>query len=160
MSARSTPAAERIPLDAAPAMGALTRGSDVTLAEQLAWHFSQRIGARLMTAGGRLPSVRECARRHGVSPHTVVAAYDLLLARGLVEARRHRGFYVREQDPSRAQAGLAAAASSHTDTAVAAPAHRPRVVPVDATALIRGMFHHNSQLPAPGLGTLPPQWLD
>jgi DNA-binding transcriptional MocR family regulator len=33
-------------------------------------------------------------------------------------------------------------------------------VPVDATALIRGMFHPNSLFPAPGLGTLPPDWLD
>src|SRR4029079_11255571 len=32
--------------------------------------------------------------------------------------------------------------------------------PVDATALIRGMFSADAQRPAPGLGTLPADWLD
>jgi hypothetical protein len=52
--------------------------------------------SRLLPAGARLPSVRECARQQGVSPYTVVAAYDQLLAQGLVEARSQRGFYVRD----------------------------------------------------------------
>ena len=46
--------------------------------------------------GDRLPSVRQCAERQGVSPSTVVAAYDQLLAQGLIEARKNRGFFVRE----------------------------------------------------------------
>ncbi len=147
MPARDTPAPAS-PLSDSPSSPppVLARGSDVPLSEQLANHFAQRIRTRLMAPGARLPSVRECARRHGVSPHTVVAGYDQLLARGLVEARRQRGFYVREQP------GAPAPAASGT-----AP---PRVVPVDATALIRGMFHPNSLFPAPGLGTLPPDWLD
>src|SRR6185436_3966848 len=100
------------------------------------------------------PSVRECARRHQVSPHTVVAAYDQLLAQGLVEARRQRGFFVR--DTVRATGRTRA-----DDAAAVAKATPPqRVAPVDATALIRGMFHGVSSLPAPGLGTLPPDWLD
>lgn len=148
MPARDLPVSTPPSLDApSAAPPALARGSDVPLSEQICHHFAQRIHTRLLAPGTRLPSVRECARRQGVSPHTVVAAYDQLLARGLVEARRQRGFYVREQ------AGAAArAAAPH-----AAP---PRLVPVDATALIRGMFHPNGELPAPGLGTLPPDWLD
>ena len=58
----------------------LSRQAERTLAEQLAAHFAERIRQRLLRAGARLPSVRECARRHGVSPSTVVAAYDQLLA--------------------------------------------------------------------------------
>eukprot|EP01036_Dinobryon_divergens_P003047 gene3047-4010_t len=73
----------------------ITRGAGSTLTEQLAGLFADRIRQRLMAPGARLPSVRECARRHQVSPHTVVAAYDQLLAQGLVEARRQRGFFVR-----------------------------------------------------------------
>ena len=73
----------------------LSRRADTTLAEQLAGRFAERIRQRLLAPGARLPSVRECARRHGVSPATVVAAYDQLLARGLVEARPQRGFFVR-----------------------------------------------------------------
>ena len=69
-----------------------------TLTDQLAERFAERIRSRLLPAGSRLPSVRDCARQQGVSPYTVVAAYDQLLAQGLVEARRQRGFYVRDFD--------------------------------------------------------------
>ncbi|KAB0581095.1 winged helix-turn-helix transcriptional regulator, partial [Ideonella dechloratans] len=78
-------------------MGGFTRGGGSTLTEQLAEHYAQRIRQRLLAPGTRLPSVRDAARRHGISPHTVVAAYDQLLAQGLVEARRQRGFFVRDR---------------------------------------------------------------
>jgi DNA-binding transcriptional MocR family regulator len=128
----------------------LSRAAGATLAEQLAARYAERIRQRLLTPGARLPSVRDCARRHGVSPTTVVAAYDQLLAQGLVEARRQRGFFVRE--PRAGEAHRAAAPG-----APAAPGARPP--PVDATALIRGMFQDGA-LPAPGMGTLPAEWLD
>ncbi|MFM2058796.1 MAG: hypothetical protein RLY71_3181, partial [Pseudomonadota bacterium] len=140
-----TPAAT---LAAAP----LSRHGDQTLAEQLAGHFAERIRQRLLAPGSRLPSVRDGARRHGVSPHTVVAAYDQLLAQGLIEARRQRGFFVREQ---RGAAPLAHGHSSATDAA-----RPPRLAPVDASALIRGMLGAGGLRPGPGLGTLPPTWLD
>jgi len=124
---------------------ALSRASNIPLAQQLAQRFAERIGQRLMLPGARLPSVRECARHHGVSPYTVVAAYDQLLAQGLLEARKQRGFFVREPVAPRA--------------ARAAPAAAPRPAPVDATALIRGMFQADAGR-APGLGTLPAEWLD
>jgi DNA-binding transcriptional MocR family regulator len=124
----------------------LSRQSDITLTEQLAARFADRIRQRLIAPGARLPSVRECAARHGVSPHTVVAAYDQLLALGLVESQRQRGFFVREPRP----APTAAAAS-----------HAPRpTAPVSATALVRGMFQPPGSHPMPGLGTLPVEWLD
>ncbi|MEK8032412.1 PLP-dependent aminotransferase family protein [Ideonella sp. DXS29W] len=132
---------------------ALTRAAGATLTEQLASQFAERIRQRLLAPGARLPSVRDCARRHGVSAHTVVAAYDQLLAQGLVEARRQRGFFVRESQ-------RAPASGPHVAPAAVAAEVPVRVAPVDATALIRGMFHGVSHLPAPGLGTLPPDWLD
>ena len=138
----------------APEPIALTRAAGATLTEQIAAHFGERIRQRLLAPGSRLPSVRDCARRHAVSPHTVVAAYDQLLAQGLVEARRQRGFFVRE---SAGPAGLPAGTTPGSRATTASPT---RVAPVDATALIRGMFHGASDLPAPGLGTLPPDWLD
>ncbi len=70
-----------------------------SLTEQLAGRFSERIRNRLLAPGARLPSVRQCAQQHGVSPSTVVAAYDQLLAQGLVDARKNRGFFVREATP-------------------------------------------------------------
>ena len=69
----------------------LTRTPHRSLTEQLAERFAERIRARLLPVGARLPSVRDCARQQDVSPYTVVAAYDQLLAQGLVEARRQRG---------------------------------------------------------------------
>ena len=70
-----------------PGFGDGVAGSDGTLGERLAAHYAQRIGARQLQPGARLPSVRDCARAHGVSPSTVVAAYDRLQAQGLIEAR-------------------------------------------------------------------------
>ena len=124
----------------------LARAAGETLAEQLAARFAERIGQRLLAPGARLPSVRDCARRHRVSAATVVGAYERLQARGLVEARPQRGFYVREPAAARAPA--------------ASPAAAPLPLPVDATALIRSMFLAQSGRPAPGMGTLPPDWLD
>jgi DNA-binding transcriptional MocR family regulator len=130
-----------------PPVRALARAAGQTLAEQLAARYAERIAQRLLAPGARLPSVRECARRHGVSPTTVVAAYDQLLAQGLVEARRQRGFFVRE--PRHA-----------AKPARGAEPGGQRPTPVDATALIRGMFQQGSAPPAPGMGTLPAPWLD
>ena len=123
----------------------LQRGASQPLAGQLAERYAQRIRERLLPPGARLPSVRDCARQHGVSPHTVVAAYDQLQAAGLLEARRQRGFFVREAMPP--------------PRTKSAPAATPRQAPVDATALIRGMFEADAAR-SPGLGTLPADWLD
>ena len=129
----------------------LARAASTTLAEQLAQRFAQRIQQRLLAAGARLPSVRDCAQRHAVSPSTVVAAYDLLQARGLVQAQPQRGFFVRDAPAASPRNSAAARA--------AAPA-APRPAPVDATALIRSMFQAQGGLPAPAMGTLPEAWLD
>ena len=131
-----------------PGAAPLARAADTTLTEQLAGRFEERIRQRLLAPGARLPSVRECARRHQVSPHTVVAAYDQLLALGLVEARKQRGFFVRE---------IAAARAAATRTGDRVAAHP---LPVSATSLIRGMFQPPGAPPMPGLGTLPADWLD
>jgi DNA-binding transcriptional MocR family regulator len=141
----------------------LARAGRSTLSEQLAERFAERIRQRLLSPGARLPSVRSCAARHGVSPSTVVGAYDLLQAQGLVLARPQRGFFVRETaSPLRAPAPSQPAAGRPPAAPGAVP-HEPAVVPrpVDATALIRGMFRPlRGAPPAPGQGTLPESWLD
>jgi DNA-binding transcriptional MocR family regulator len=53
-----------------------------------------KVANRALAAGDRLPSVRSFAATMGVSPSTVVEAYDRLVAEGLVRARRGSGFYV------------------------------------------------------------------
>ena len=129
-----------------PPPTALARSAGRGLAEQLAARLAERIEQRLLAGGARLPSVRECARHQAVSTSTVVAAYDLLQAQGLIEARPQRGFFVRDATPARARS-----------TGFAADAPVP--VPVDATALIRSMFQAQGK-PAPAMGTLPEAWLD
>jgi DNA-binding transcriptional MocR family regulator len=139
-----------LPLADAPL--ALSRDADRPLSTQLAERYAGHIRQRLLPPGARLPSVRESARRHGVSPSTVVAAYDQLLAQGLVEARKQRGFYVRqpEADAARRPARGRSATAINTTTPL----------PVDATTLMRGMFQPRGALPMPSLGTLPVEWLD
>lgn len=44
--------------------------------------------------GARIPSTRELAREFGVSPRTVMAAYRLLAAEGMLELRERSGIYV------------------------------------------------------------------
>ena len=153
----------------------LMKTTTQSLTEQLSARFGERIRNRLLAPGARLPSVRQCAQQHGVSPSTVVAAYDQLLAQGLVEARKNRGFFVREmanglldrgaedddagaQEVERAMGNWStahwfAARGAGRGAARGAP-------PVNATALIRGMFHKISDKPQPGMGVFPPDWLE
>jgi DNA-binding transcriptional MocR family regulator len=138
-----------------------------TLTEQLVQRFAERIKSRLLAAGTRLPSVRECARQHSVSPHTVVAAYDQLVAQGLVEARKQRGFFVRDVlvlKSNQPLAGIESAASAIKNIVNQGADLKPRM---DATALIRGMFYRpmsNLRQPftnmlQPGMGVLPADWM-
>ena len=147
LDSRPTPAPQ-----AAQAALALSRTADATLTEQLSARFAERIRQRLLAPGARLPSVRECARRHAVSPTTVVAAYDQLLAQGLVEARKQRGFFVRDLAAGGARGGADRAGMQQR-----APSPP---LPISATTLIRGMFQPPGAHPMPGLGTLPADWLD
>ena len=139
----------------------LMKASSQSLTEQLAGRFSERIRNRLLAPGARLPSVRQCAEQHGVSPSTVVAAYDQLLAQGLVEARKNRGFFVREASQPVSDEAQAAGPTlpagwnaAHWMVARRGPA------PVNATTLIRGMFHKISNKPQPGMGVFPSDWLE
>ncbi len=117
-----------------------------TIAEAVGTQITQgRLGP-----GARLPSVRHLASREGVSPATVVRAYDELQARGLVEGRSRSGFFVRAQPGSGELAQAVGAAMPHAAVGD----------PLDAASLLRGMFQGGAALPAPGFGTIPASWLD
>jgi DNA-binding transcriptional MocR family regulator len=140
----------------------LMKSSAQSLTEQLAERFAQRIRDRLLAPGSRLPSVRQCAQQQGVSPSTVVGAYDQLLAQGLVEARRNRGFFVRESSAATAQLPQSQSALNEAEPVLvrsAGSAGTGHHAPLNATALIRGMFHGISDKPQPGMGVLPQEWL-
>ena len=132
----------------------LMKSASQSLAEQLSARFAERIRTRLLSPGARLPSVRLCAEQQGVSVSTVVAAYDQLQAQGLVVARRNRGFFVRDSASNMPYAQAEYAQKAIQSIAVSARA------PVDAAALIRGMFHSVSHKPQPGMGVFPSEWLD
>ena len=156
----------------------LMKTASQSLTEQLSARFAERIRSRLLAPGARLPSVRLCAEQQGVSASTVVAAYDQLLAQGLVVARKNRGFFVRDASLNAALTPANQVPSAMKNIAVApgvAPASETpaplnswstatwmatRQAPVDATALIRGMFHKISNKPQPGMGVFPPDWLE
>jgi len=153
----------------------LMKAASQSLTEQLSARFAERIRSRLLAPGARLPSVRLCAEQQGVSVSTVVAAYDQLLAQGLVVARKNRGFFVRDASLNAALAPTLKTPAKHAATQTADQAAAmlaplgawstaswmaARQAPVDATALIRGMFHKVSNKPQPGMGVFPPDWLE
>lgn len=68
-----------------------TRG---TLASSLADAIARQIGEGLYKAGEKLPSLRELAQLHGCAKNTIVAAFEMLVARGLIDPRRGSGYFV------------------------------------------------------------------
>lgn len=137
----------------------LLKTASLSLTEQLCERFATRIRDRLLPPGSRLPSVRQCALQQGVSPSTVVAAYDMLLAQGLVEVRPQRGYFVRDLVQKQAESLVN---RQFIATQVIAMESRARPTPVNATALIRGMFNGPSGPHTrlqPGTGVLPQDWL-
>lgn len=138
-----------------PSPATLSRDAASTLTEQLAGRYTEQIRQRLIAPGSRLPSIRDCARRHRVSASTVVAAYDQLLAQGLVEVRRQRGFFVRDAGRQEGRT-----ASGNGLAAVPSPGTPRRPLPISATTLMRGMFQSPGGQAMPCLGTLPIEWLD
>ena len=98
----------------------------------------REIAGGALPAGSRLPPVRALEKQLGLSKNTAQAAYDELVARGLVEAREREGVFVL------AASRLAASAP------IAAPAMAELVPP----PLVRQDF------PAPGVTALSTVFID
>ncbi|MBN9255161.1 MULTISPECIES: PLP-dependent aminotransferase family protein [unclassified Mesorhizobium] len=64
-----------------------------TLVESVMAEIRQRIAARVLTPGARLPSIRAFAGTMNVSKSTVVEAYERLAAEGAIRSRPGSGFY-------------------------------------------------------------------
>ncbi|GHC96504.1 aminotransferase-like domain-containing protein [Novosphingobium pokkalii] len=103
-----------------------------------------RIAARLLCAGDRLPSVRQSAARFGVSPATVVEAYDRLVADGVIQAVPRSGFFV-----------------SHLASAPAGPAANAprRDHAIDPFWVSRQSLDESGAVAMPGCGWLPADWM-
>lgn len=107
---------------------------------------TKRIAAGALGAGQKLPSVRRLADRLGVSPFTVVAAYDRLVAEGLITARAKSGFFV-------APRGTAGGQPLALDPL---PSRRTGINPI---WMMRQSLTAGPDQLTPGCGWLPPDWL-
>lgn len=103
-----------------------------------------KVSSRALLTGDRLPSIRGFAATMGVSPSTVVEAFDRLVAEGLIRARRGSGFYV-------AGTGL-----PPTTLADAGP-RRDRAV--DPFWVSRQSLDADPTVMKPGCGWLPADWM-
>jgi DNA-binding transcriptional MocR family regulator len=70
--------------------------SKPTIAQNFADAIRRQIQEGAYRPGQKLPSLRELSDLHGYSKNTVVAAFELLVADGVLEPRRGSGFYVAE----------------------------------------------------------------
>jgi DNA-binding transcriptional MocR family regulator len=127
----------------------LSRDSGEALVDQIVRSVAARIDERMLRPGARMPSIRQFAATHGVSPFTVVAGYDRLVAQGYLDSRRGAGFFVRERAQPQSAPG------QHP------PAPLPAGAPtLDVAWLIRSMFRQAPLQLSPGAGVLPADWMD
>ncbi|CAD6522166.1 aminotransferase-like domain-containing protein [Paraburkholderia metrosideri] len=124
--------------------------TSMTLVEQLVQWARRRIEERVFRPGMRMPSIRQLALDKHVSRFTVVEAYERLVAQGYLESRRGSGFYVRER--------LGGATVTEIPRA---PEAAPAPPTIDVVWLLRNMLYTGARPErSPGLGYLPPRWLD
>lgn len=136
-------------------LGLLSRASGETLIDQIVRSVAARIDDRLLRGGARMPSIRTFAATHGVSPFTVVASYDKLVAAGYLESRRGAGFFVRERAPMALNAADGPR-SAHDGLPIGGFESKP----IDVVWLVRNMFRQMPHQQMPGTGVLPSEWLD
>jgi DNA-binding transcriptional MocR family regulator len=118
--------------------------AEATRTEALMRAVRSKIASRALGPGDRLPSVRGFAQTMGVSPSTVVEAYDRLAAEGVIRARRGAGFYVTGADlPPMALAEMGA----------------PRARAVDPFWVSKQSLDADPSVLKPGCGWLPADWM-
>src|SRR3989304_686013 len=74
--------------------------SAVPVYRQIVDQIKYQIASGALAAGARLPSVRELARQIPVNQNTVLKAYDILSAEGLLSRRQGDGTFVDEAPPA------------------------------------------------------------
>jgi len=120
----------------------LSRTSPVPLVDQIVERITKLAGQGQLPEGSRIPSIRKLARLVGASPFTVVDAYDRLVARGVIESRAGRGFFVTRRKTMPALPVIETSADPGTD----------------AIALARAALGSSSEIIAAGSGFLPTTW--
>ena len=103
----------------------------------------ERIAARSLAPGEKLPSIRALAASMQLSTSTVVEAYERLCAEGVIRSRPGSGFYVAAHRTPRSVADL----GPRLDRAV------------DPFWVSRQSLQADDAMLKPGCGWLPPDWL-
>src|SRR6516164_4275975 len=116
----------------------LSRDSAVPLVDQICERVTQLVRHGQLSGGTRLPSIRKLARQVSASPFTVVDAYDRLVARGIIESRAGRGFFVTQRRLSAPLVAIEALAEAS-----------------DALSLTQLCLAHSADIVAAGSGFLP-----
>jgi DNA-binding transcriptional MocR family regulator len=120
----------------------LSRTSTTPLVDQIVERITKLARHGQLPEGARIPSIRKLAKLVGASPFTVVDAYDRLVARGVIESRAGRGFFV-----------------TRRKMVPALPVIETSVDPgSDAIALARASLASPSEIVAAGSGFLPTTW--
>lgn len=115
----------------------------MTKTTQLMQAIRQQIATGQVLPGDRLPSIRGLAAKRGISPSTVVEAYDRLVAEGVIHARPGSGFYAAGHAPMRLPGDP--------------PPGRDR--DIDPLWVSRQALDAGPQILRPGCGWMPPDWL-
>jgi DNA-binding transcriptional MocR family regulator len=125
----------------------LSRDSAIPLVDQIAERITQLVQHGQLPPGTRVPSIRKLAKLVGASPFTIVDAYDRLVARGIIESRAGRGFFVCGRRLASPLLAIEAIVDSDTDPGA------------DALSLARFSLSPSSDVIAAGSGFLPENWL-
>jgi len=72
----------------------IEKGSAVPISRQIAEQIGMLCASGQLTAGERLPSVRELARELAVNQNTILRVYERLTSNGLLEMRHGQGTFV------------------------------------------------------------------
>lgn len=118
----------------------IERVSTVSIVDQIVARIGAAIRQGVLGPGVKLPSIRNLARRLGVSTHSVVEAYDRLSASGLVTSRAGSGVFVAVRSP------LGAAGICAPDT-------------TEPIGLAQAAIDAQGAGIAPGNGYMPPDWI-
>jgi DNA-binding transcriptional MocR family regulator len=120
----------------------LTRQSTVPLVDQIVERITKLVRHGQLPDGARIPSIRKLAKLSGASPFTVVDAYDRLVARGVIESRAGRGFFVVKRRSTSALPVIESLPDPGSD----------------AIALASATLSTSSEIIAAGSGFLPAAW--
>jgi DNA-binding transcriptional MocR family regulator len=123
-------------------MFALNLQGAVPLVQQIVDGFRQLVDDGGLRAGSKAPSIRHFANMHAVSVHTVVDAYDRLVAQGYFVSRPNQGFFVRHR-PVQVQAQSGVGPQYH----------------FDSMWYLRRIFENRGLRLKPGCGWMPHDWL-